>query len=181
MSFVDDSIKKLSNGLSALARRVRALETKEHASGGGGGTVTSVGLTMPVEFTVGGSPIVGAGVLGVVKATEDANKVWAGPVGGGPAVPTFRVLDPADIPALPASGITQLTSDVLAGPGTGSQVATLKNTGPGATGPIGDTSHTPVITIDAQGRVTALTSVAITGTTAAIPDALKVYMYSNFF
>lgn len=48
---------------------------------------------------------------------------------------------------------------------------TLKNTGPGVTGPIGDATHVPVVTIDAQGRVTALTSTAIsanvtgTGTT----------------
>lgn len=39
----------------------------------------------------------------------------------------------------------------------------LKNTGPGVTGPIGGASTAPVITIDAQGRVTALTSAAITG------------------
>lgn len=43
----------------------------------------------------------------------------------------------------------------------GSGVATLKNTGPGATGPIGSATLAPVITIDAQGRVTALTSVTI--------------------
>lgn len=39
---------------------------------------------------------------------------------------------------------------------------TLKNTGPGATGPIGDSTHVAAVTIDAQGRVTALSSVAIT-------------------
>ena len=38
----------------------------------------------------------------------------------------------------------------------------LKNTGPGATGPIGDGTHVPVVTIDAKGRVTGLTSQAIT-------------------
>ncbi len=32
-----------------------------------------------------------------------------------------------------------------------------------ATGPIGDTTHTPVVTIDTKGRVTALTSAAISG------------------
>ena len=38
---------------------------------------------------------------------------------------------------------------------------TLKTTGPGATGPIGDSSNVPVITIDAEGRVTALASAAV--------------------
>ncbi len=33
--------------------------------------------------------------------------------------------------------------------------------GSGALGPIGDTTHVPVVTTDAQGRVTALTSVSI--------------------
>lgn len=37
----------------------------------------------------------------------------------------------------------------------------LKNTGPGATGPIGDSTHVAAVTIDAQGRVTALSPVSI--------------------
>lgn len=44
---------------------------------------------------------------------------------------------------------------------------TLKNTGPGATGPLGGATVAPIITIDAQGRVTALTSTTITGVTPA--------------
>lgn len=39
---------------------------------------------------------------------------------------------------------------------------TLKNTGPGATGPLGSATVAPIITIDAQGRVTALSSATIT-------------------
>lgn len=38
---------------------------------------------------------------------------------------------------------------------------TLKLTGPGATGPIGSSSMIPAVTIDAEGRVTALISAAI--------------------
>lgn len=44
---------------------------------------------------------------------------------------------------------------------------TLKNTGPGATGPLGGATVAPIITIDAQGRVTALSSATITGVTPA--------------
>lgn len=68
-------------------------------AGGGSGSVTSVALTMPSEFTVTGSPIAGAGTLAVTKATQLANLVFAGPTSGGAAVPTFRGLVAADLPA----------------------------------------------------------------------------------
>jgi hypothetical protein len=41
----------------------------------------------------------------------------------------------------------------------------LANVGPGATGPIGDATHSPIITINAKGQVTVLTSAVITGVT----------------
>src|SRR5579863_2680631 len=65
----------------------------------GEGTVTSVALTAPVEFTVGGSPITSAGTLAISKATQSANTVWAGPTTGAAAAPTFRALVAADIGA----------------------------------------------------------------------------------
>src|SRR5271157_2478896 len=71
------------------------------ASVPGSGTVTSVALAAPAEFTVGGSPITGAGTLTLTKATQTANTVWAGPASAGPTAPTFRALVVADIPALP--------------------------------------------------------------------------------
>lgn len=65
----------------------------------GGGSVTSVALTAPVEFTVTGSPITSAGTLAITKANQNANLVYAGPGGGGAAAPTFRALVTADLPA----------------------------------------------------------------------------------
>ena len=56
-------------------------------------------------------------------------------------------------------GIDQLTGDVTAGPGTGSQAATLAAVG--TAGTVGDAGHYPVITTDAKGRVTALTAQAV--------------------
>lgn len=68
-------------------------------AGGGAGSVTSVSLTMPAEFTVAGSPITSSGTLAVTKANENANLVWAGPSTGAAAAPTFRALVTADMPA----------------------------------------------------------------------------------
>ena len=65
---------------------------------GSGGGVTSAALSMPGEFSVGGSPITGSGTFTVTKATETKNTVYAGPVSGVDAVPTFRGVDPADLP-----------------------------------------------------------------------------------
>ena len=54
---------------------------------------------------------------------------------------------------------------------TSGGAATLKNTGPGATGPLGSTTTVPVVTIDAQGRVTGLTSATAAGTVSSVATA----------
>lgn len=51
---------------------------------------------------------------------------------------------------------------------TAGGVVTLKNTGPGATGPLGSATVAPIVTIDAQGRVTALTSATVTPAVGSI-------------
>jgi hypothetical protein len=79
----------------------------EQASGvtttGGGGTVTSVGLSLPAIFTVTGSPVTAAGTLTATLASEAANAVLAGPTGAA-GVPTFRTLVAADVPRLDLLG-----------------------------------------------------------------------------
>lgn len=90
---------------------------------GGAGTVTSVGLTAPAEFSVAGSPVTTSGTLAITKAVQNANKVWAGPATGADAQPAFRGLVVADIPAgLPYSSSTLTDAHMLIG--NGSNVAT---------------------------------------------------------
>lgn len=64
-----------------------------------GGTVSSVGLAAPTEFTVTNSPVTGSGTLTFTKNSQSANTVWAAPNGASGA-PTFRALVAADIPTL---------------------------------------------------------------------------------
>jgi hypothetical protein len=57
--------------------------------------------------------------------TQTANTVFSGPVSGGAAVPTFRTLVVADIPALPyfSTTATQTANTFLLGPTTGAAAA----------------------------------------------------------
>ncbi len=61
--------------------------------------VSSVGLSLPAEFTVTVSPITSSGTLTAIWANESANQVFAGPTGGGATTPAFRSLVTADLPA----------------------------------------------------------------------------------
>jgi hypothetical protein len=64
----------------------------------GSGTVSSVALTMPSDFSVGGSPVTTSGTLAVTYANQNANIVFSGPSSGGAAAPAFRALVMADLP-----------------------------------------------------------------------------------
>jgi Repeat of unknown function (DUF5907) len=87
------------------------------------GSVTSVGLSVPPEFTVSGSPVTTSGTLTINKASQAANTVYAGPASGSAAAPAFRALAPADLPVATVSspGVLQLAGD-LSGASTAPQV-----------------------------------------------------------
>ncbi|CAB4147910.1 hypothetical protein UFOVP505_56 [uncultured Caudovirales phage] len=93
----------------------RAATQEVPPTGSGTGTVTSVALTMPAIFSVTGSPVTAAGTLDAALANQSANRVFAGPIGGGAAAPTFRALVAADIPAL-SYGTGTVTSVALSLP-----------------------------------------------------------------
>lgn len=77
------------------------------------------------------------------------------------------------------SGINQLTGDVLAGPGTGSQAAALKVVN-GNVGSFGDGTHVPQFTVDAKGRILAVANVGIPGLTpTSMPKASDLGILDN--
>lgn len=76
----------------------------------GNGSVTSVALSVPAEFSVSGSPITSSGTLAVTKTAQSANTIYAGPSTGLAAAPSFRPLVASDIPSLASSYISNTTS-----------------------------------------------------------------------
>jgi len=77
--------------------------------GGGSGTVTSVGLTLPSEFTVTGSPVTGSGALAGAWASQTQAKVFAAPA-TSTGTPTFRALVATDLPTHNAATATALAA-----------------------------------------------------------------------
>jgi hypothetical protein len=67
---------------------------------------------MPTEFSVSGSPVTSTGTLAVSKATQSANRVYAGPSSGGAAAPTFRAVVAADLGSGTANSSTFLRGDM---------------------------------------------------------------------
>lgn len=96
------------------------------ACGGGSGTVTSVGLSLPSIFSVSGSPVTTSGTLTATFSTESNNVVFAGPSSGGAGLPTFRALIGADLPT-PAS--TSLGGIKSLACGTGQFVNSISTAG----------------------------------------------------
>src|ERR1700676_4375464 len=92
----------------------------------GGGSVTSVAIVVPAEFSVSGSPILNAGTITITKATQTANTVYCGPASGIAAVPAFRALVSADMP----SGLGSVSSVTLAASVSPLLTASITGTNP---------------------------------------------------
>jgi hypothetical protein len=119
-----------------------------------------------------GSSEIAAGAVGTSELADGAvtaakleasptgnNGKWMKLVGG---VMVWTTLDAAAVGAVPTS------RQVIAGTGlsgggdlSADRTFSLPNVGPGVVGPIGDSTHVPVLSIDAQGRVTGLSSTTL--------------------
>lgn len=65
----------------------------------GGGSVTSIGLSMPSIFNVSGSPVTSSGTISVSLANAPLFQFFAGGTGAFPTTPTFRSITAADLPS----------------------------------------------------------------------------------
>ena len=108
--------------------------------------VTSVGLSAPAMFTVGGSPVTGAGTLALGLALQPNNLVFAGPATGGPLAPTFRALSAADISGgVGVTNVSSANSDLTVANGATTPVLTVN------AAPKWDTARTISFTGDVVG------------------------------
>jgi hypothetical protein len=79
----------------------------------GNGAVTSVGLSLPSEFSISNSPVTGTGTLTGAWIEQDQGFVLAAPVDSTGA-PTFRFLADEDIPdTITLNNITQISNRAL--------------------------------------------------------------------
>ncbi len=111
---------------------------------GGTGTVTSVDLSMPTEFTVSGNPITTAGTITVSANSQLQNLVYASPDGSN-GIPSFRALSAADIPTLSTTNVTEGTNLYFTGERVDDRVAALIVAGTGISAVYSDASDTLTI------------------------------------
>lgn len=90
--------ERMPNGVKHIVWVLEPVAVGGSGSGGGTGSVSSVGLALPSIFSVSGSPVTASGTLTGSLTTQSANRVFAGPTTGADATPTFRALVDADIP-----------------------------------------------------------------------------------
>lgn len=88
--------------VTGLVTDLASLQSQINGLGGGSGSVTSVGLTAPAQFSVGAA-VTTSGSLSFSWVAQAQNLVLAGPTTGANAAPTFRSLVAADFPS---SGVT---------------------------------------------------------------------------
>ncbi len=132
------------------------------AAGGGTGTVTSVGMTVPGILSVAPGAITTSGTFVVSLVAQAQNVVFAGPTAGPSATPTFRALVPTDIPVLTSGHVSDFSE------ATDDRVAALLVAGPNVTLVYDDVLNT--LTVSAAGGGTGtVTSVGMT-----VPSILSV-------
>lgn len=139
------------------------------------GTVTSVGLSMPSEFSVTNSPVTTSGTLTVAKVSQTQKTFFAAP-NGADGEPTFRTIAASDVPTLnqnttgTAANVTGTVA--IANGGTGATVAAtaLSNLG-GA--PLASPTFTGVPAAPTASAGTNTTQIATTAFVQAAVDTAR--------
>lgn len=103
-----------ANRLLRLPPAGGTIATTADIGAAGGGTVTSVGLTLPNIFTVTNSPVTTAGDLTATLTSQTANTFLG--VGDTNGAPTFKALTTADLPnAIPDTKLGNIPTSKLTG------------------------------------------------------------------
>lgn len=188
------------NGYAALDGSGK-IPSAQLPSGVGTGTVTSVGLTMPAQFSVSGSPVTGSGTLGVTWANAAATS-WFGNATGAPAVPIFNTsaLPASLIPSLDSSKIISGTIaaarlPVAVGLGGGHASGAVPDPGAGGGGalatdylardmtykakPAIGPTYQPAVTDPVLSPAPNLTGAVIVTISDVIPNAILLYQLSS--
>lgn len=145
--------------------------------------VTSIALSLPSIFSVSGSPVTSSGTITTTLATQSANFIFAGPVSGGAAAPTFRALVIADLPtSIPNANLANSAITVSAGTGlTGGGSVSLGGSTTlniGNTGVTAGTYNFATITVNAQGQITSASSGSVSGSVSSVALALPLSVFS---
>lgn len=111
-----------------------------------GTVVTSVGLSLPAELTVTGSPVTSTGTLTATWASQTANRLFAAPDGSN-GTPSFRDQTILDNPAL----FTYFFGDGSDGPIT--ITTSTATSGPLSSGGLIRDAHWTDCTINASGKI----------------------------
>lgn len=137
------------------------------------GTVTSVGLSLPADFTVSNSPVTTSGTLTAAWANQAAGAFLAGPASGPNAAPTWRAIASSDLttalatpPAIGGTTPAAVAATTLSATG---QITSTLATG---TAPLSITSTTQVPNLYVARAALADNASQLLGATWAAPAAI---------
>lgn len=159
LAIAESDVANLTSDLAA--KQSTALTSAHLLVGNGSNVATDVALS-------GDATLANTGALTLASVGPGAT----GPLGSATTAAVVTIDAKGRVTALSSTAIAlAATGDAT---GTLPGALTLKNTGPGATGPSGSATVVPIVTIDAQGRVTALTTATI-----AIPESAVTSLVSD--
>lgn len=160
----DPTVKVATAGVTAAKMSSGAAAVGTVATADGAGAVT-------YAASGGGPPTGAAG--GVLDGTYPNPGIAAAVAGAGLA-------ESADVLSVTVDATTiEIAADTLGVKAGGIGTTQLANAGGGAAGPTGSATVTPIVTVDAKGRVTALTSAAPTLNSIATANAASADVALN--